>query len=83
MSSFGRVPLNDVWTMLKACAPGYRAVERAHHWCVYYKTHTYPSLPKGEHGARKNPEIQIGHIKRMCRLFGILDCAKRKIETLR
>jgi len=83
MSSFGQVPIKDVWAMLEACAPGYKAVERDHHWCVYYKAATFPTLPKGEHGGRKNPGIQLGHIKRMARLFGILDCAKSQIQTLR
>lgn len=83
MSSFGRVPLNDVWAMLKVCAKGFKPIEKTHHWCVYYKDKTYPSLPKGEHGARKNPEIEVGHIKRMCRLFGVLGCAQGEIEALK
>jgi hypothetical protein len=83
MSSFGRVPLGDVWEMLDVCAPGHKRVERTHHWCLYYKAQTYPTLPKGEHGPRKNPEIQVGHIRRMVRMFGIQDCAQKLIEALR
>ena len=82
MSSFGRVPLKTIWEMLEACAPGFSVQERPHNWCVFYKDQTYPSLPKGEHGARKNPGIEAGHIKRMARLFGILGCAKKHIQTL-
>jgi hypothetical protein len=82
MPGFGRVPLNDVWAMLKACAPGLKATERTHNWCLYFGDRTYPSFPKGEHG-KTNPEIEVGHIKRMARFFGILECAKKHIEALK
>jgi hypothetical protein len=34
-------------------------------------------LPRGKHGNWQNPEIQVGHVKRMMRFFGVLDCAKK------
>lgn len=77
MSSFGTVPLKEVWDMLAHCAQGYHAKQTTHFWCVYFGPISYPSLPLGKHGSRKNPEIEIGHIKQMARRFGILDCAKR------
>ncbi len=83
MPGFGRVPLNDVWSMLDACAPGHQRRERTHNWWILYGDRDYPQFPKGEHGARKNPEIEIGHIKKMARHLGILECAKQVIEGLK
>ncbi len=79
MSSFGQVPLSDIFVMLKECAPGHQVVERTHHYCVYYNSLTFPSLPKGAHG-KSNPGIQKGVIKKMARFFGILDCAQRLLS---
>jgi hypothetical protein len=83
VGTHGTVPLNDVWAMLKECAPGYTKRARTHNWVVMYQGHTYPRMPVGEHGTRTNPEIQIGHVRNMCNLFGILECAKKHIELLR
>ena len=59
------VALNDVWAMLKKCAPGFTATETTHHYCIRYNQRTYPTLPLGEHGPRHNPEIKRGHIRQM------------------
>ena len=68
--------------MLQHCAPGYTAKATDHFWCVRLPNgRTYPSLPKGEHG-KKNPEIQVGHIKKMCRHLDILACAQAQISRL-
>lgn len=75
MSSFGQVPLKDVWAMLQACAPGHTVTTTKHHHCIRYKGLTYPAFPKGAHGA-SNPSIEKGHIKKMARHFGILKCAQ-------
>lgn len=75
--------MQDVWAMLADCAPGYTVRETGHNWRVAFGVQVYPNLSKGKHGARKNPEIQIGQVKHMVRLFGIQDCAKRHIERLR
>ena len=69
--------------MLDRCAPGRTRKEREHNWVVMYRGRTYPRLPRGEHGARKNPEIQVGHVKQMVRHFEIEACAKSQIELLR
>lgn len=69
--------------MLADCAPGHTAKETTHNWRVSFGSHVYPNLSKGKHGARKNPEIQIGQVKQMVRLFGIQDCAKKHIDRLR
>jgi hypothetical protein len=82
VSSSGTIALADIWAMLDHCAPGHTRKQRTHNWVVTYLEHTFPSLPVGEHGARKNPEIQVGKVKQMVRLFGIMECAKTKIERL-
>ena len=61
------VALNDVWAMLKECAPTFTATETPHHYCVRFNQHTYPTLPLGEHGPRHNPEIKRGHVRHMAR----------------
>lgn len=69
--------------MLEKCAPGHTRKERTHNWLVTFGDAAFPALPKGEHGRRTNPDIQVGVVKQMSRQLGILDCAKRVIETLR
>ena len=83
MSSFGTIPLSVVWAMLDHCAPGHTRVAKKHNWIVRFGTLTYPRFPLGEHGARKDPEIQIGHVRNLARHFGIVECAKSQIEQLR
>ena len=83
MSSSGTIALGEIWSMLDHCAPGYSKKERKHNWLVMYRGISYPSLPLGPHGARKNPEIQIGHVKNLARQFRILDCARTQLEQLR
>lgn len=70
-----QVPLDAVWAMLDECLPGYTA--RLDDGRPQY--FGFPSGPKGS----SNPEIEIGHIRKMARYFGILDCAKQEIEQLR
>lgn len=83
MASNGTVPIEEVWAMLKACAPGHTKKETDHNWRVMYEGQTYPNLSKGKHGRRQNPDIQVGQVKQMVRLFGIEDCAKKNIARLR
>lgn len=83
MGSSGTVALKDIWKMLAVCAPGYSAKATEHHWRVAYSGRLYPALPLGPHGKRDNPPIQIGHIKKMARTLGILDCAKRQLPQLK
>jgi hypothetical protein len=83
VASSGTVPLKDIWAMLDDCAPGYQAREREHNWLVIYAGKSFPRLPRGPHGKRQNPGIQVGHIKQMVRFFEIQDCAGRHLEALR
>jgi hypothetical protein len=73
VSSFGEVTLNEVWAMLNACAHGWTRKEYTHFWCVMYGGKTFPNLPK-------RSEVQVGHVKKMARHLGILDCAKDKLD---
>lgn len=83
MSSNGTVGLKDIWAMLDDCAPGHDRRETNHYWRITYGPEVFPTLPKGPHGARTNPPIQVGVIKQMARQLGILDCAKRFLQQLR
>jgi hypothetical protein len=68
--------------MLDQCSPGHTRKLLKHTWCVMWNGKTYPSLPKGEHGAG-DPDIEIGHVKRMIRALGIdIDCARQLIGCL-
>jgi len=69
--------------MLDECAPSHGPKEGDHHWKIIYGDRVFPRLPLGEHGRRANPEIEIGHIKKICRAIGVLDCAREKIAQLR
>jgi hypothetical protein len=82
MPSSGQVSLREIEDMLEDCAPGAVIVPKPHHNWVVWKSFTYRGLPRGKHGARRNPEIEVGHVKRMARFFEILDCAKRNIPAL-
>lgn len=76
MSSFGQIPLKDVWSMLHECAPGHTRHLHTHHYSIRYQGKTYPAFPKGAHG-KSDPPIETGHIRRMARFLGIYDCARR------
>lgn len=78
MGSFGQVSLKTVWAMLDDCAPGHTRQLHTHHYCIRYNGHTYPTFPKGEHG-KADPPVQLGHVKRMVRLFDIYECAKKHV----
>lgn len=83
MGSTGTVALQEIWRMLNRCAPGHQVTQTNHHWCIRYGGKTYPSLPLGDHGARKNPDIQVGHIKKMARTLDIYPCAQETLPQLR
>jgi len=60
----------DVVRMLDKCAPGYAIRLATHSRVVTWNKSSYPSLPKAD-------KIEVGHIRKMARHFGILDCAKK------
>jgi len=83
VASFGTVSLADVWRALDACLPGYRRVEKKHHWWVYPPVgEPYRSLPLGEHGSRRNVSIERGHVRKLGRQFAVLDCLEAHVPGL-
>jgi hypothetical protein len=78
MGSFGQIPLNEIWAALEKCAPGHTKKGSDHYYCIKYGEQTYPSFPKGEHG-KSNPLIEVGHIRKMARHLGILECVKEAL----
>jgi len=72
MSSFGQVPLDDIWRMLRVCAPGHTVTEYTHSYCIRYKDNTYPTLPKKR-------QVDRGHVKKMARHLVISECAAKEL----
>jgi hypothetical protein len=64
------VSYSDVERMLKDCAPGFTVRMATHSRVVSFGNLVFRDLPKF-------PEIEIGHIRKMVRHFGIKDCAKK------
>jgi len=60
---------DDVVKMLQQCAPGHTIRLANHSRVITYNNKVYPSLPKFD-------QLEVGHIRKMARHFGILDCAK-------
>ena len=85
MGSTGTVTLREIWDMLEVCAPGHTREPKTHNWRMTFGTKVFPTLPVGEHGARKSgsTEIQVGVVKKMARELGILECAKNNLPQLR
>jgi hypothetical protein len=84
LSSFGEIPLKEIWAMLDRCAPGYTRKAREHNFVIYYLGSSFPSLPLGKHGKRENPSIQAGHVKQMVRQLKLdADCVKRSLPQLK
>ena len=73
--------LSDVFAMLDKCLPGHSRRLALHHWRIEYDGKVYPSLPKGAHGTHR-AVAEVGHVRRMARLFDILPCARRELPGL-
>lgn len=43
MSSFGQVPLKEVFEMLDRCAPGHTRTETDHHYCIRFNGQVFPT----------------------------------------
>lgn len=84
MSSFGQVPIKDIWAMLDRCAPGHTRKLREHNYVVYFGKESFPNLPVGKHGKRENPSIQVGHVRQMVRQLNLeVECVKRLLPQLK
>ena len=85
MSSFGVLSIGVVFEMLERCAPGFQAKMREHNYCLHWNDKTFPSLPLGDHGAKRSTgraEIKIGHVRKLIRIFDIKACAESVIPSL-
>jgi hypothetical protein len=75
------VRLDDVWRMLAACLDGHERIEKTHRWNVKFNGRVYVEIPLGKHGARRNPEIESGHIRGLVRFFSIpKDCYQQFVN---
>jgi hypothetical protein len=78
------VTLDEVWRMLRECAPGFATRQTDHYHRVMYEGRTYPSVPLGHHGARKpgQTEIETGHVRKLARFLGIEASARRVLPSI-
>ena len=76
----GEISLSEVWKMLEACLPGHVRKLHTHHYSVRLRDRIYPAFPKGAHG-KADPSIEKGHVRRLARFFGIMDCAKQHLNV--
>lgn len=67
------VSLADVERMLNECAPGYTIDLKTHFRVIRWNGLTYPTFPK-------HSQIEAGHIKKMARSLGILECAREFLD---
>ena len=65
----------DIVRMLEKCAPGHDIRRTTHGRRVHFNGKVFPDLTKFDN-------IELGHVKKMCRHFGILECAKKHIPAL-
>lgn len=70
-----QVVFKKVVTLLEDCAHGYDLRQDAHSIAVLYQGKT-AYLPKGGHGRKGNHQIEVGHVRKMARTLGIVDCAQ-------
>ena len=76
MPSLAQVKLSEIEAMLEGCSPGSRIIpKKHHHWVFDSKGGIYKSLPLGGHG-KKNPKIELGHVRKMARHLGFEECAR-------
>ena len=59
------------WAALAECAPDATVEAKLHRKWITVEGTTYRGFPKGAHG-KKNPEVEMGHVRRLARFFGIL-----------
>jgi hypothetical protein len=68
--------------MLDACAPAWTKELRDHNYCIRCRELTYPAFPRGDR-SRSNPDIQLSHVRKLARHFGIEACAERELPVLK
>ena len=81
MSSSGQIRWKSLRRHLDVLLPGWTLRVSDHRRYVSFAGQV-AQLPKGGHG-KSNPEIEIGHVKRLFRAFDRLDEARERIPQLR
>ncbi|MBV8207575.1 MAG: hypothetical protein JO041_12340 [Acidobacteria bacterium] len=69
------VSFGEIQAMLDRCAPGWQWRLATHSRVISYNGKVYRSFPKF-------PTIELGHIRKMARYLGIMDCAKRELAGI-
>ena len=82
MSPAGQLPHSKVWKMLDECAPGWTKRKQAHHYRIDHGDKTMSNFPFGDH-SKKTTEVQVHWVRKLARVLGIEDCAKRVLPQLR
>jgi len=84
VGSRGLFLLRDIRDALDHCLPGCRWILGDHNYTIQPPKGAppYRPFPSGAHGKGWRAEIEVGHVKRMARQFGILDCMKQTLEGL-
>ncbi len=84
MASRGTIRWRKLRKHLDKILPSWTPDDRNHArfvWCPEIRPDPF-HLPRGGRGER-DPEIELGHVKRMFRFFGRLDEARTQIPQLR
>jgi hypothetical protein len=72
---------DSVWAALEKCAPDAIVKVKRHRKWITVDNKTYHGFPRSGHGER-NPEVELGQVRKLGRFFDILDCMKRIISGL-
>lgn len=80
MTSRAQPKLSEVLKALRVCAPGVVVRLKAHHYWVSLGPKLYRGLPKGSGHGGTDPQIEFGHVSKMCRMLGVdLECVERQL----
>jgi hypothetical protein len=76
-----QIALETIWKMLDVCLKGYKRRLGTHFYLITAPNgKVYPALPTGT--KKSKGSVEVGHIRKMARHFGILECAEREIPGL-
>lgn len=84
MPGTGTVLVQSVWDALDECMIGWRTVGSDHYWTIYPPGggDPYRSFPLGPHGNKKKARVEKGHVRKMARFLGILECVQKNVAGL-